>query len=125
MIRILSIEQALSLRGIIPELAIIRSLQFQGTGYSPEEHGYIIVIQKDDNFSEFTEIDSMTVDDCKYIEAFIENDHIVYETVFQIDNSRTIAVIIPDKPWLGEPFRKSLRQARTPQPLPQLERSTP
>jgi len=120
MIRILSIEQALSLRGIIPELAIIRSLQFQGTGYSPEEHGYIIVIQKDDNFSEFTEIDSMTVDDCKYIEAFIENDHIVYETVFQIDNSRTIAVIIPDKPWLGEPFRKSLRQARTPQPLAQL-----
>lgn len=125
MIRILSIEQALSLRGIIPELAIIRSLQFQGTGYSPEEHGYIIVIQKDDNFSEFTEIDSMTVDDCKYIEAFIENDHIVYETVFQIDNSRTIAVIIPDKPWLGEPFRKILRQARTPQPLAQLERSTP
>ena len=125
MIRILSIEQALSLRGIIPELAIIRSLQFQGTGYSPEEHGYIIVIQKDDNFSEFTEIDSMAVDDCKYIEAFIENDHIIYETVFQIDNSRTIAVIIPDKPWLGEPFRKSLRQARTPQPLPQLERSTP
>ena len=125
MIRILSIEQALSLRGIIPELAIIRSLQFQGTGYSPEEHGYIIVIQKDDNFSEFTEIDSMAVDDCKYIEAFIENDHIVYETVFQIDNSRTIAVIIPDKPWLGEPFRKILRQARTPQPLAQLERSTP
>jgi len=61
MIRILSIEQALSLRGIIPELAIIRSLQFQGTGYSPEEHGYIIVIQKDDDFSELTEIDSMTV----------------------------------------------------------------
>jgi hypothetical protein len=125
MIRILSIEQALSLRGIIPELAIIRSLQFQGTGYSPEEHGYIIVIQKDDDFSELTEIDSMTVDDCEYIEAFIEDDHIVYETVFQIDNSRTIAVIIPDAPWLGEPFRKILRQARTPQPLPTLERSTP
>ena len=120
-IRIFSIEQALSLRGTIPELAVIRALQFMGDGYEPGEHGYIIVIQADEDFSEFSEIDSFTDDCCEYIEAFIEDDHIVYETVFQIDNSRTIAVIIPDEPWLGEPFRKILRQARTPQPLPTLE----
>ena len=125
MIRLISIQQALSLKGTIPELAIIRAIQFMGDGYDPEEHGHIIVIQADEDFSEFTEIDSFTEDNYEYIEAFIEDDHIVYEAVFQIDNSRTIAVIIPDAPWLGEPFRKSLRQARTPQPLPQLERSTP
>lgn len=125
MIRLTSIQQALSLRGIIPELAVLRSLQFMGDGYTPEEHGHIIVIQSDEDFAEFTELDSMSVDDCEYIEAFIEGDRIVYESVFQIDNSRTIAVIIPDEPWLGEPFRKILRQACTPQPLPQLERSTP
>ena len=125
MIRLYSTEQALALRGTIPELAIIRAIQFMGDGYDPEEHGHIIVIQADEDFSEFTEIDSFTEDNYEYIEAFIEDDHIVYEAVFQIDNSRTIAVIIPDAPWLGEPFRKILRQARTPQPLPTLERSTP
>ena len=125
MIRLTSIQQALSLKGTIPELAIIRAIQFMGDGYDPEEHGHIIVIQADEDFSEFIEIDSFTEDNYEYIEAFIEDDHIVYETVFQIDNSRTIAVIIPDASWLGEPFRKILRQARTPQPLPQLERRTP
>ena len=85
MIRRTSIQQALSLRGTIPELAIIRAIQFMGDGYDPEEHGHIIVIQTDEDFSEFTEIDSF--DCCEYIEAFIEDDHIVYETVFQIDNS--------------------------------------
>ena len=125
MIRLTSIQQALSLKGTIPELAIIRSIQFMGDGYDPEEHGHIIVIQADEDFSEFTEIDSFTEDNYEYIEAFIEDDHIVYEAVFQIDNSRTIAVIIPDAPWLGEPFRKILRQARTPLPLPTLERRTP
>lgn len=49
MIRILSIEQALSLKGKIPDLAILRSQQFQGEGYEPEEHGHIIVIQKRDD----------------------------------------------------------------------------
>jgi hypothetical protein len=121
MIRLTSTQQALSLRGTIPELAIIRAIQFMGDGYNPEEHGYIIVIQTDKDFSEFTEIDSFTDECCEYIEAFIEDDHIVYEAVFQIDNSRAIAVIIPDEPWLGEPFRKILRQTRTPQPLPPLE----
>jgi hypothetical protein len=125
MIRITSIQQVLSLRGTIPELAILRAMQFIGDGYDPEEHGHIIVIQADADFSELTKIDSFTDDCCEYIEAFIEDDHIIYEAVFQIDNSRTIAVIIPDEPWLGEPFRKILRQARTPQPLPQLERKTP
>ena len=120
MIRLTSIQQALSQKGTIPELAIIRAIQFMGDGYDPEEHGHIIVIQADEDFSEFTEIDSFTEDNYEYIEAFIEDDHIVYEAVFQIDNSRTIAVIIPDAPWLGEPFRKILRQARTPQPLAQL-----
>lgn len=125
MIRHTSIQQALSLRGTIPELAVIRSIQFMGDGYSPEEHGHIIVVQADEDFAELTEIDSFTEDCCEYIEAFIEGDHIVYESVFQIDNSKTIAVIIPDEPWLGEPFRKILRQARTPQPLPTPKRSTP
>jgi hypothetical protein len=41
MIRLTSIQQALSLRGTIPELAIIRAIQFMGDGYIPEEDGSI------------------------------------------------------------------------------------
>ncbi len=123
MIRIYSIQQALSLRGTIPELAIIRSLQFMGDGYSPDEHGHIIVIQANEDMLEINGIGSFPDFDFEYIEAFIQDDHIVFEAVFQIDNSRTIAVIIPDEPWLGEPLRTILKQASvSPQPLPTLDR---
>jgi hypothetical protein len=123
MIRITSIEQALALRGTISALAIIRSLQFMGDGYSPEEHGYIIVLQANEDLLEINGIGNSPDFDFEYIEAFIEDDHIVYEAVFQIDNSRTIAVIIPDEPWLGEPLRTTLKQASvSPQPLPTLDR---
>jgi len=123
MIRIYSIQQALSLRGTIPDLAIIRSLQFMGDGYSPDEHGYIIVIQGNEDLLEINEVGTPPDFDFEYIEAFIEDDRIVFEAVFQIDNSRTIAVVIPDEPWLGEPLRTVLKQASaTPQPLPILDR---
>jgi hypothetical protein len=48
MIRLISIQQTLSLRGRIPELAVIRSAQFMVDGYRPEEHGYIVVMQEGD-----------------------------------------------------------------------------
>ncbi len=60
MIRLTTIQQSLSLRGTNPELSIIRSIQFMGNGYIPEEHGHIIVMQADDDFSELHEIDSFT-----------------------------------------------------------------
>lgn len=119
MIRIFSSTQALALMGIIPEIAVTRSLQFQTNGYSPEEHGYILVIQEGDNLSHVTEIspDGLVLYDeddnpsYEYIEAFWENGHVVYEVVFQIDDSRTIAVIIPDEPWLDTDLRRNLQQA--------------
>ena len=56
MLRLYSTEQALALRGTIPELTITRSLQFQSDGYDHEEHGHIIVIQEGDDISRVTEI---------------------------------------------------------------------
>ena len=56
MIRLYSPEQALALRGTIPELTITRSLQFQSDGYDHEEHGHIIVIQEGDELSRVPEI---------------------------------------------------------------------
>lgn len=132
MIRLTSIQQALSLRGTIPELAVIRSIQFMGDGYDPEEHGHIIVMQEGDDISKVTEVgpnglcDEFDLPTYEFVEAFIEGNQIVYEAVYQIDNSRTVAVIIPDGPWLNPSLRTILRHASAaPQPLPTIERISP
>jgi hypothetical protein len=126
MIRILSIEQALSLRGIIPELAIIRSLQFQSEGYEPDIHGVILVLEAGDDLCLIPEIgpeglyDSDGLPHFEFVEAFIEDDRLIFEVVIVIDNSRTVALIIPDDPDLDPSLRTILRHAAgSPQPLPQ------
>jgi len=101
MIRITSIGQALSLKGTIPELAIARAKQFMCDGYDPEEHGHIIVLMEGEAFSEIPEIgtdsllDSEGLPTYDIIEAYEEGDQVLYEIVFQIDDSRTIAIIAP------------------------------
>jgi hypothetical protein len=98
MIRIYSIQQALSLQGSIPELAVIRSLQFMGDGYIPEEHGHIVVIQEGDDIFEVTEVcpnglcDEYDFPSYEFVEAYIEKEHIIYEAVYQIDNKPYLPV---------------------------------
>jgi hypothetical protein len=118
MIRLYSTEQALALRGTIPELTITRSLQFQSDGYDSAEHGHIIVIQEgDDDLSRIPEIGPEGLFDAdgyptyEYIEVFTEDGRSVYEVVFQIDDSRTVTVIIPDEPWLDPLLRSTLEHA--------------
>ena len=117
MLRLYSTEQALALRGTIPELTITRSLQFQSDGYDHEEHGHIIVIQEGDVINRIPEIGPEGVFDAdgfptyEYIEAFTEDGREVYEVVFQIDDSRTVTVIIPDEPWLNPLLRSTLEHA--------------
>ena len=126
MLRLLSQQQALSLRGTIPELALIRSLQFQGEGYSPAEHGHIIVMEAGDDLCLIPEIGSEGLYDAdglphfEFVEAFIEDDRLIYEVVIVIDNSKTVALIIPDDPDLDPSLRTILKHAAgAPQPLPQ------
>jgi hypothetical protein len=126
MLRLLSQQQALSLRGTIPELAIIRSLQFQGEGYDPDIHGVILVLESGDDLCRIPEIGAEGLYDqdglpCfEFVEAFIEDDRLIFEVVIVIDNSRTVALIIPDDPGLDPSLRTILRHAAgTPQPLPQ------
>ena len=132
MIRLTSIQQALSLRGTIPELAIIRSLQFMGDGYNPEEHGHIVVVQEGDDITQnkLTHIkeigdDGLFTDDVpnfEYVEAFLDGDQVTFELVYQLDDSRTVAVIIPDEPWLDPSLRNILREAAGALlPLPQIK----
>ena len=91
MVRITSIEQALALRGSIPEIAVIRSQQFMGEGYSEEIHGLIVVLQNERDLSAIREIGADGLNDpdglpaYEYIELFVEGEELIYEIVFQID----------------------------------------
>ena len=132
MIRLLSTKQALSLRGTIPELALIRSLQFQSEGYDPDIHGVILVLETGDDLCRIPEIgpeglyDSDGLPCFEFVEAFVEHDRLIYEVVIVIDNSKTVALIIRDEPGLDPSLCTILRHAAgKPQPLPQLERTTP
>ena len=131
MIRITSIKQALSLKGVIPELAIIRSLQFMGPGYQAEEHGHIIVVQEGDDITRIKEIgdDGLFIDDIptfEFVEAFTDSDQVTFELVYQLDDSRTVAVIVPDEPWLDPSLRNILREAAGALlPLPQIKEVMP
>lgn len=87
MIRLTSIQQVLSLRGTIPELAIIHSLQFMGDGYNPEKHGHIIVVQEGDDITQIKEIgnDGLFDDDVpnfEYVEAFLDGEQVTFEFSF-------------------------------------------
>ena len=135
-IRIFSIEQALSLRGTIPELAVIRSIQFMGDGYIPEEHGHIVVVQEGDDITQnklthIKEIEpnGLFTDDVptfEYVEAFLDGDQVTFELVYQLDDSRTVAVIVPDGPWLDPSLRNILREAAGALlPLPQIKEVMP
>ena len=126
MIRLLSTKQSLALRGTIPELAIIRSLQFQSEGYDPNIHGVILVLEPGDDLCRIPEIgpeglyDQDGLPSFEFVEAFAEGDRLIYEMVIVIDNSRTVALVIPDDPNLDPSLRTILRHAAgTPQPLPQ------
>ncbi len=117
MIRITSIEQALDLRGTIPEVAVIRSQQFLGEGYREEIHGFIIALQGEGNLSTIHEVGTDGLNDSdglpayEYIELFTEDDELVYEIVFQVDADKTIAVIVVDGPQLDKDFRMQLSHA--------------
>ena len=115
MIRLKSAKHALCLRGVIPELAIVRMVQFEGKdgNYDPDMHGHILVLQEGDDITQIPEIgpDGLleVIDNewcCyEYVEAFVEDGRTVFEMVIALDNERTIAVIIPDEPWLDDRLR--------------------
>jgi hypothetical protein len=127
MIRLTSIQQALSLRGTIPELAVIRSIQFMGDGYTPDEHGHIIVVQEGDDITHIKEVgeDGLFNDDVptfEYVETFVDGDQVTFELVYQLDDSRTVAVIAEAICFDADLLNVLQKHSAQPQPLPTLER---
>jgi hypothetical protein len=126
MIRLTSAAQALALRGTIPELAVVRMLQFEGTDgfYDPEEHGHIVVLEEGDDIAAMPEVGEngllQLIDEewpvYEYEEAFRDAGGVVYEMVIQIDDGRTIAVIIADYPGLDAGLRAVLEKATESHP---------
>jgi hypothetical protein len=121
MIRLTSIQQALSLRGTIPELAVIRSMQFMSDGYSTDD-GWIVVLEQGDDINQIKEVgpNGLFDDDVpifEYVEAFVDGDQVTFELVYQLDDSRTVAVIA-DAICLDDDLRSTLLELSPPQLLP-------
>jgi hypothetical protein len=118
MIRLTSAEQARSLAGHIPQLAVTRMEQFEGTDgrYDPAVHGHIVVLEPGDDIAALPEIGANGLIDVidaecpgyEYIDLSIEDGRRVYEMVIAIDADQTIALIIPDHPSLDGRLRLAL-----------------
>ena len=132
MLRLRSIQDVLNHKDTIPTLAYIRGVQFLGSeGFDPEIDGWIVVLEPGDDITQIEEIgdDGLFTDDVpnfEYVEAFVDGDQVTFELVYQLDDSRTVAVIIPDEPWLDADLRKVLMTASPPPTsLPQLKEVMP
>ena len=137
MIRLKSLQDVLDHKDTIPPLAYIRGIQFCGSvGYQAEIDGHIIVIQEGDDITQnkLTQIkeigdDGLFIDDIptfEFVEAFADGNQVTFELVYQLDDSRTVALIIPDAPWLDSDLRKVLMTASPPPTsLPQLKEVMP
>ena len=101
-----------------------------GDGYSTED-GWIVVLEEGDDITQIKEIgeDGLLTDDVPnfvFVEAFLDGDQVTFELVYQLDDSRTVAVIIPDEPWLDPSLRNILREAAGALlPLPQIKEVMP
>ena len=129
MLRLRSIQDVLNHKDTIPTLAYIRGVQFLGSeGFDPEIDGWIVVLEQGDDITQIKEIgdDGLFTDDVpnfEYVEAFLDGDQVTFELVYQLDDSRTVAVIIPDEPWLDPSLRNILKKASVaPQPLTTLKK---
>lgn len=120
MIRLNSAKQARELAGCIPQWAVTRMEQFEGTDgrYDPEIHGIIIVLEPGgDDITAIPEIGEHGLLDVigneergyESIEVLIgEDGKRVFEMVIAIDADKAIAIIIPDLPDLDPRLRQTL-----------------
>ena len=116
MIRLKSSRQALSLKGKIPEVAIVRMTQLEGTDklYEPDAHGYLIIIEEGDDIEAIPEagerglLTLLDDEDPEYVSHSIEDGQRIYELVMAIDNEKTIAFIIPESVPIDDRLRQLL-----------------
>jgi hypothetical protein len=116
MIRLKSSRQALSLKGKIPEIAIVRVAQLDGTDklYDPDVHGYLIIIEEGDDIEAIPEAGErglLTFLDEGGLSPFeyVSHGQRIYEAVMAINNEKTIAFIIPESVPIDDRLRRLLK----------------
>ncbi len=116
MIRFKSTSQALSLKGKIPDIAIVRMTQLEGTDklYDPDAHGYLIIIEEGDDIEAIPEagegglLTFLDDEDPEYVSHSIEDGQRIYELVMAINNEKTIAIIVSKSVPIDDRVRQLL-----------------
>lgn len=104
MIKLTSAEQARALRGKIPELAVLRMEQFEGSDgkYCPDVHGYLVVAEPQDRPSDFKMVgeeglvgkaDGWPLFD--FLQKVEDGGTVTWEAVVQCSDEFTVALIVP------------------------------
>ena len=111
---------------VYPRNSVLRKPRIQA-----DIDGWIVVMEQGDDITRIEEIgdDGLFTDDVpnfEYVEAFLDGDQVTFDLVYKLDDSRTVAVIIRDAPWLDPSLRNILREASGALlPLPQIKEMMP
>ena len=118
MIRLKSTSQILTLEKRIPEIVIRRMVQLEkDCMYDAERDGFLIIVDGDDDLTDIPEAGPrglMTfLDDdgfslFEYVGVTTEDNDRIFECVIQIDDSKAIAIFVPESIELDSRLRHLL-----------------
>ena len=126
MTKLTSSDQANQLQGKIPELAILRMRQLEGSDglYDPAAHGFITVVtEQEDVINDFLDLGkqgllSGTTDwpIFDFVERFPEGPGYVFEAVMHTNDEAVRVFIVSDAAWLDIRLRTILESYISPTP---------
>ena len=112
MVKLNSADQARSLAGTLPAVAVERMMQFEGDdgGYDHEDHGYILVLEKGDDLRR----DFPMLGECgllghlaqegfpsfEYVVSVRENGRRIFEATIPLAGDAMLVLIVPEEPWV-------------------------
>lgn len=94
----------------LPEIVLLRAEQFFSDGYT-EQDGCLVVVEESDQLTDFgvvAESGLLEIFEPEPAYEYLEYSLGCWEVVVQIDDTRTVAVFVPDAPWLDSRLRRHL-----------------
>lgn len=119
MIRITSVQQAISLGDRVPAIVLTRMKQLEGNDgvYDPEIFGYLIWLEAGDDLTNIPDVAEGGLYDLidnewlgfECVARHEEKGRIIFEMVVAIDANKVIALFVEDASWLPLQIAEVLR----------------
>lgn len=111
MIRLKSCEQALAMIDELPPLAVLRIEQLEGTDgkYDPDAHGYLIILEENDDPFNISEIGSDPYFEVVTRERERDGSY-TYEATIAIDEEKMVGIIWRETTILPQSFQDLIQE---------------